>query len=151
VQLFILYFGLPNIGITFSPAIAGIIGLSLNVGGYSAETIRGALISISKGQWEAAQSLNMTYWQTMWRIIIPQAIRVALPSLANTFLSLVKDTSLLAMITFNEMFYRAKIVGGRAFDYSTVYILVAFFYWVICTLLSIVQDKLEKRYGKYAS
>jgi L-cystine transport system permease protein len=151
VQLFILYFGLPVIGIKLTATLAGIIGLSLNVGGYSAETIRGSILSIPKGQWEAASSLNMTYWQTMRRVIIPQAARVALPSLANTFLSLVKDTSLLAMITVNEMFYHAKIVGARAFDYMTVYILVAFFYWVICTLLNIVQEKLEKRYGRYAA
>lgn len=151
VQLFILYFGLPVIGIKLTATLAGIIGLSLNVGGYSAETIRGSVLSIPKGQWEAAASLNMTYWQTMRRIIIPQAARVALPSLANTFLSLVKDTSLLAMITVGEMFYNAKIVGARAFDYMTVYILVAFFYWVICTLLSFGQEKLEKRYGRYVS
>lgn len=151
VQLFILYFGLPVIGITLTPTLAGLIGLSLNVGGYSAETIRGALLSIPKGQWEAAQSLNMTYWQTMRRIIIPQATRVALPSLANTFLSLVKDTSLLAMITVNDMFYHAKIVGGQHFDYMTPYILVAIFYWIICTFLSFVQEKLEERYGRHVS
>ncbi|SEN36284.1 amino acid ABC transporter permease [Lihuaxuella thermophila] len=151
VQLFILYFGLPVIGITLTPTLAGLIGLSLNVGGYSAETIRGSLLSIPKGQWEAAQSLNMTYWQTMRRIIIPQATRVALPSLANTFLSLVKDTSLLAMITVNEMFYLAKIVGGQRFDYMTPYILVAVFYWIICTFLSYVQGKLEQRYGRHVA
>jgi cystine transport system permease protein len=151
VQIFILYFGLPVIGINLAPLLAGVIGLSLNVGGYSAETIRGSILSIPRGQWEAALSLNMTYWQTMRRVVIPQATRVALPSLANTFLSLVKDTSLLAMITVNDMFYRAKIVGGREFDYMTVYLEVAFFYWVVCTVLSALQDRLEKRYGRYAA
>lgn len=150
VQLFILYFGLPVIGITLSAVLAGVIGLSLNVGGYSAETIRGALLSIPKGQWEAAQSLNMTYWQTMRRIIIPQATRVAIPSLANTFLSLVKDTSLLAMITGPELLYHAKIIGGREFDYMTPYIIVAVYYWIICTMLSALQERLEKRFGKFA-
>jgi cystine transport system permease protein len=151
VQLFILYFGLPVIGITLTPTTAGLIGLSVNVGAYAAETIRGAILSIPKGQWEAALSLNMTYSQTMRRVIIPQATRVALPSLMNSFLSLVKDTSLLAMVTVNEMFYRAKIVGGRAFDYMTVYIMVAIFYWIICTSLSYLQQKLEQRYGRYAA
>jgi L-cystine transport system permease protein len=151
VQIFILYYGLPVIGINLAPLLAGVIGLSLNVGGYSAETIRGSILAIPRGQWEAALSLNMTYWQTMRRVVIPQATRVALPSLTNTFLSLVKDTSLLAMITVNEMFYRAKIVGGREFDYMTVYLEVAFFYWVICTVLGSLQERLEKRYGKYVA
>jgi cystine transport system permease protein len=149
VQLFILYFGLPVIGITLTPVFAGIVGLSLNVGGYSAETIRAALLSIPKGQWEAATALNMSYWQTMRRIIIPQALRVATPPLANTFLSLVKDTSLLSAITVPEMLYQAKIIGGREFDYMTVYILVAIFYWIICTFLSAFQNWLEKRMGRY--
>jgi L-cystine transport system permease protein len=151
VQIFILYFGLPVIGITLTPLLAGIIGLSLNVGAYSSETIRGSILSIPKGQWEAAASLNMTYWQTMRRVIIPQATRVALPSLANTFMSLVKDTSLLAMITVQEMFYQAKVIGAREWDYMTVFIMIALFYWVVCTLLSFAQDKLEERYGRYAS
>ncbi|TCW41151.1 amino acid ABC transporter permease [Laceyella sacchari] len=151
VQIFILYFGLPVIGITLTPLLAGIIGLSFNVGAYSAETIRGSILSIPKGQWEAAASLNMTYWQTMRRVIIPQATRVALPSLANTFMSLVKDTSLLAMITVQEMFYQAKVIGAREWDYMTVFIMIALFYWVVCTLLSFAQDKLEERYGRYAS
>jgi L-cystine transport system permease protein len=150
VQLFILYFGLPVIGVTLTPTAAGLIGLSVNVGAYAAETIRGSILSIPKGQWEAAASLNMTYWQTMRRVIIPQAARVALPSLMNSFLSLVKDTSLLAMITVNEMFYRAKIVGGREFDYMTPYIMVAVYYWVVCTFLNFLQQKLEHRYGRYA-
>ncbi|MGX9705761.1 amino acid ABC transporter permease [Laceyella tengchongensis] len=151
VQIFILYFGLPVIGITLTPLLAGIVGLSLNVGAYSSETIRGSILSIPKGQWEAAASLNMTYWQTMRRVIIPQATRVALPSLANTFMSLVKDTSLLAMITVQEMFYQAKVIGAREWDYMTVFIMIALFYWVVCTLLSFAQDKLEERYGRYAS
>jgi L-cystine transport system permease protein len=149
VQLFILYFGLTVTGITLTPVAAALIGLSLNVGGYAAETIRGSILSIPKGQWEAAKSLNMTYWQSLRRIIIPQSIRVALPPLANTFLSLVKDTALLSVITVPEMLYQAKIVAGRTYDYMTVYILVAAIYWVICTILNIFHERLEKRYGRY--
>ncbi|SMO32582.1 amino acid ABC transporter permease [Melghirimyces algeriensis] len=151
VQLFILYFGLTVIGLTLEPVTAAVIGLSLNVGGYSAETIRGAILAIPKGQWEAAQSINMTHWQSMRRIILPQAVRVALPPLANTFLSLVKDTSLLSVITVPEMLYQAKIIGGRTFDYMTLYLLVALLYWVICTLLNIVHERLEKRFGRYVA
>ncbi|SHE46522.1 amino acid ABC transporter membrane protein, PAAT family [Seinonella peptonophila] len=149
VQLVILYFGLQVINIKLTPIAAALIGLSLNVGGYAAETIRGALLSVPKGQWEAAQSINMTYGQTMRRIIIPQATRVALPPLSNTFLALVKDTSLLSVITVPEMLYQAKIVGGRELDYMTMYILVAFFYWIICTLLSMAQNRLEKHFNRF--
>jgi cystine transport system permease protein len=150
VQLFILYFGLPVIGINLSPFLAAIIGLSLNVGGYAAEIFRGALLSIPKGQWEAAYALNMTYGKALRKVVMPQAMRVALPALANTLLSLVKDTSLLSMITVPEMLYQAKIIGGREFDYLTMYILVAIFYWIVCTILAWVQDRLEERYGKFA-
>jgi cystine transport system permease protein len=150
VQLFILYFGLPVIGLNLSPFLAAVIGLSLNVGGYSAEIFRGALLAIPKGQWEAAYSINMTYGQALRRIVMPQALRVALPPLANTLLSLVKDTSLLSMITVPEMLYQAKIIGGREFDYLTMYILVAVFYWLVCTVLAWMQDRLEDRYGKFA-
>jgi cystine transport system permease protein len=149
VQLFILYFGLPVIGINLTPFMAAIIGLSLNVGGYSAEIFRGALLAIPKGQWEAAYSINMTYGQALRRVVMPQALRVALPALANTLLSLVKDTSLLSMITVPEMLYQAKIIGGREFDYLTMYILVAIFYWIVCTILAWVQDRLEDRYGRF--
>ncbi|MXQ55091.1 amino acid ABC transporter permease [Shimazuella alba] len=149
VQLFILYFGLPVIGLNLTPFLAAVIGLSLNVGGYSAETFRGALLAIPKGQWEAAYSINMSYSKALRRIVMPQALRVALPSLANTLLSLVKDTSLLSMITVPEMLYQAKIIGGREFDYLTMYILVAIFYWIVCTILAWVQDRLEDRYGKF--
>ncbi|MFD1426768.1 amino acid ABC transporter permease [Kroppenstedtia sanguinis] len=150
VQLSILYLGLPVVGIRLSAITAAIIGLSLNVGGYSAETIRAAILSIPRGQWEAAKSMNMTHWQTMRRIILPQSVRVALPPLANTFLSLVKDTALLSVITVPEMMYQAKIVGGRSFDPMTMYILVAAIYWIICTLLNVLQEKLEKRFGRFA-
>lgn len=149
VQLVVLYFGLPVVNIMLTPIAAALIGLSLNVAGYTAETIRGAILSVPKGQWEAAQSINMTYGQTMWRVIIPQATRVALPSLANTFLSLVKDTSLLSVITVPEMLYQAKYIGGREYDFLTMYVLVALFYWVICSVLSVFIARLETHYGRH--
>ncbi|MDQ0417458.1 cystine transport system permease protein [Croceifilum oryzae] len=151
VQLFILYFGLPVIGITLEPITVAIIGLTASVGGYASETIRGAILSIPRGQWEAATSLNMSYRQTMRRVILPQAARVALPSLMNSFLSLVKDTSLLTVITVPEMLYYAKIVGGRSYDYMTVYLIVALYYWVICTILNALQERLEKHYNRFTN
>ncbi len=93
-QLFMIYYGLPQFGIELDPIPSAMIGLSLNTAAYAAETLRAAISSIDKGQWEAAASIGMTPWQTMRRAILPQAARVALPPLSNSFISLVKDTSL---------------------------------------------------------
>lgn len=147
VFLFLLYFGLPNIGIQFSAVTAALIGFSLHSSAYMAEINRSALSSVDKGQWEAATALGMSYWQTMWSIILPQATRIAIPPLSNVLLDLIKASSLAAMITVPELFQRAKIVGGREFDYLTVYILVGFVYWGISMLVEIWQSRLEKRFS----
>ncbi|MGX1193497.1 amino acid ABC transporter permease [Metabacillus sp. SLBN-84] len=146
VILFILYFGFPIIGIEFTAVTAALIGFSLNSAAYMAEINRSALASVDKGQWEAASSLGMSYWQTMRGIILPQAFRIALPPLSNVLLDLTKASSLAAMITVPELFQQAKIVGGRELDYMTMYILVAFIYWGICSLLTLFQNYLERRY-----
>ena len=148
VLLYLLYFGFPIIGIEFSAVTAAIIGFSLNSAAYMAETNRAAIMAIDRGQWEAALSLGMTYWQTFRAIILPQAVKIALPPLVNVLLDLIKSSSLAAMITVPELFQRAKIVGGRELDYMTMYILVAFIYWGICSLVEVLQDKLEKNLTK---
>lgn len=109
-QLFMIYYGLPQFGIELDPIPSAMIGLSLNTAAYAAETLRAAISSIDKGQWEAAASIGMTPWQTMRRAILPQAARVALPPLSNSFISLVKDTSLAATI-------QAGAVPSGAVDY----------------------------------
>jgi L-cystine transport system permease protein len=146
VFLFLLYFGFPMIGVEFSAVTAAILGFSLHSAGYLAEINRSAIASIDKGQWEASASLGMSYWQTLRRIILPQAIKIAIPPLSNVFLDLIKGSSLAAMITVPELFQKAKIVGGREFDYMTMYIVVALIYWGICSVISYFQDYLEKRY-----
>ncbi|WP_409291045.1 amino acid ABC transporter permease [Peribacillus sp. SCS-37] len=151
VILFLLYFGFPVIGVEFSAITAAIVGFTLNSAAYMAEINRSAMTSLDKGQWEAASSLGLSYWQTLRGIILPQAVRVAVPPLANVLLDLIKASSLAAMITVPEMFQKAKIVGGREFDYMTMYIVVALLYWVICTLVSFWQEYLEKRYSHYTS
>jgi len=98
VQLFIIFYGLPSIGITIDPYPSAVIGFSLNVGAYASEIVRAAILSIFSGQWEAAYSIGMNYTQALRRVIFPQAARVAVPPLSNTFISLVKDTSLAAVI-----------------------------------------------------
>ncbi|MFU0780924.1 MAG: L-cystine transport system permease protein TcyL [Citrobacter braakii] len=108
-QLFMIYYGLPQFGIELDPIPAAMIGLSLNTAAYAAETLRAAISSIDKGQWEAGASIGMTRWQTMRRAILPQAARVALPPLSNSFISLVKDTSLAATIQVPELFRQAQL------------------------------------------
>ncbi|MGM0862534.1 cysteine ABC transporter permease [Bacillus atrophaeus] len=149
VILFILYFGFPYIGIEFSAVIAALLGFSLNSAAYIAEINRSAISSVDKGQWEAAASLGLSYWKTMRGIILPQSVRVALPPLANVLLDLIKASSLAAMITVPELLQHAKIIGGREFDYMTMYILTALIYWAICSVAAAFQNILEKKYAYY--
>lgn len=145
VILFILYFGFPVIGIEFTALQAAVIGFSLNSAAYIAEINRSAINAVDRGQWEASTSLGLSYWQTLRGIILPQAVRIALPPLSNVMLDLIKASSLAAMITVPEIFQHAKIVGGRELDYMTMYILIALIYWAICSVVSILQRYLEKR------
>ena len=149
VFLFILYFGLPVVGIEFSAITAASIGFGLNSAAYIAEINRSSLNSIDYGQWESAKALNLSYWQTLRMVIFPQATRIALPPLTNVFMDIVKATSLAAVITVPELFQKAQIVAGREFDAMTLYILVAFIYWPICICIGVIQERLEKRYSKF--
>ncbi|WP_066397453.1 amino acid ABC transporter permease [Cytobacillus eiseniae] len=151
VQLFIIFYGLPTVGIVIDPFPSAVIGFSLNVGAYASEIIRAAILSIPKGQWEAGYSIGMSYPQTLKRVILPQASRVSLPPLSNTFISLVKDTSLAAMILVTEMFRRAQEIAATNYEFLLLYLEVALIYWIICFLLSIVQGRLEKRLDRFVS
>ena len=151
VQLFIIFYGLPTIGIIIDPFPSAVIGFSLNVGAYASEIIRAAIVSIPKGQWEAAYSIGMSYPLALKRIILPQASRVSIPPLSNTFISLVKDTSLAAMILVTEMFRRAQEIAASNYEFLLLYSEVAIIYWVICFLLSIVQGRLESRMDRYVA
>ena len=144
VQLFIMYWGICNpLGI--NKWVACISALSLNVGAYSAETIRAAILSINKGQWEAGYSLGMSYQQTFRRIIIPQAATVSIPPLFNTFIGLVKDTSLASTIMIGEMFRKAQEAAASSLEYLWIYIEVALIYLLFCTLLTGLQKWIEKK------
>ncbi|MGJ7921569.1 amino acid ABC transporter permease [Neobacillus sp. LXY-4] len=148
VQLFILFYGLPSVGLMLDPFPAAVIGFSLNVGAYGSEIIRAAIQSIHKGQWEAAFSVGMTRAQAMRRIILPQAVRVSIPPLGNSFISLVKDTSLAATITVPEMFQKGQQVVAVTYEPLWLYIEVAFIYLIFSTILSYFQEKLEKRFER---
>src|SRR5690625_1860675 len=149
VFLFILYFGLPVIGLNLSAYLAASLGFGLNSAAYIAEINRSSLNSIDQGQWESAKALNLGYWQTMMKIILPQATRIALPPLTNVFMSIVQSTSLAAVITVPELFQKAQIVAGRTFDSMTMYILVALIYWPICIVIGFMQNRLESRFSRF--
>ncbi|MFP5112730.1 amino acid ABC transporter permease [Bacillaceae bacterium C204] len=151
VQLFIIFYGLPNIGVTLDPFISAVIGFSLSVGAYASEIIRAAIISIPKGQWEAGYSIGMTYTQALKRIILPQATRVSIPPLSNTFISLVKDTSLASLVLVTEMFRRAQEIASTNYEFLLVYSEAALVYWVLCFFLSVLQGFMEKRLDRYTS
>ncbi len=151
VQLFIIFYGLPTVGITIDPFPSAVIGFSLNVGAYASEIIRAAIQSIPKGQWEAGYSIGMNYQQALKRIILPQASRVSIPPLSNTFISLVKDTSLASMILVTEMFRKAQEIAATNYEFLLLYTQAALIYWVICFILSIVQGRIERRLDRYVS
>ncbi len=112
---------------------------------YIAEIFRSSIGAVDKGQWEAGYSLGLAKSTILRRIILPQAIKIAIPPLSNVVVDMVKSTSLVAMITVPDIFQNAKIVGGREYDYMLMYVLVGFIYWLLCTLLELCQHWLEKR------
>ncbi|SER13882.1 ABC transporter permease subunit [Microlunatus flavus] len=151
VQLFLIFYGLPAIGLTFNPFTAAVIAFSLNVGGYAAEIIRAAILSVPRGQWEAAQTIGMGYATTLRRIVLPQAARTAVPPLSNTLISLVKDTSLASVVLVTELLRVAQVAAAPTFKFFALYGVAAAYYWVICLVLSFVQGRLEHRLERYVA
>lgn len=151
VQLFIIFYGLPKIGIILDPFPSAIIGFTLSIGAYNSEVIRAAIISIPKGQWEAAYSIGMTKRQALDRIILPQATRVSIPPLFNSFISLVKDTSLAASITLTEMFQVAQRITAATYEPLVLYCEAAFIYLIFCTILTFIQNTLEQKLDRYVA
>ena len=151
VQLFIIFYGLPSIGIVLDPFPAAVIGFTLSVGAYGSEIVRAAILSIHAGQWEAAYSLGMTRLQALRRIILPQAARVSVPPLANSFISLVKDTSLAATVTYTEMFRTAQQITSTTYEPLIVYSEAGVIYLIFSTILSALQNRLEKRLDRFTA
>lgn len=140
VLLFLLYFGLPY----QLPALsAAIICFTLTSSAFIGEIYRGAINGVDRGQWDAAYALGLNFPQTVRLIILPQALRLSVPALGNVAMDLVKGTSLAAMITIPDIFQKAKIVGGRTFDYMSMYVLVALVYWGLCIAIGWLQKHLE--------
>lgn len=151
VQLYVVFYGLPNLGILVEPFPSAVIVFSLNEGAYCAETVRAALESVPKGQLEAGYCVGMGYLQTIRRIILPQALRTAFPSLSNNLISLVKDTSLASNITVMEMFMATQRIAGRYYAHLALYIEVAVIYLLFCTVLTRLQKVGEKKLNSYGA
>ncbi len=145
VQLFLIYYGLPQFGLDLSPFVSGVLGLALNVGAYNAETIRGGIQSISHGQTEAALSIGMSHAQTMRRIILPQAIRNIIPPLGNNFIILIKDTSLVSTITLVELTMKTQQLVGTTYKPFELYLAATILYAVMTTATAMILRVVEKR------
>jgi cystine transport system permease protein len=145
VQIFIVYYGLPDYGISLEPLPAAFIALSINIGAYLSETIRGAILSVPKGQLEAALSLEMTYWQAMRRIILPQAARIAIPPMGNTFIGMLKETSLVSVITVTELLRSAQLLVSQYYVVMPFYVAIAIMYWAMSSLFSFILSRIEAK------
>jgi cystine transport system permease protein len=145
VQVFLIYYGLPSIGIEFSPVSAGILALSLNAGAFLSESLRGAVQGVSAGQWSASYSLGLTWTQTLRYVVGPQALRIAVPSMGNTLISLIKDTSLVSVITVTELMLATKEVIATTFRPLPLYVAAALLYWCLSMLFEVLQRRIEKR------
>lgn len=151
VQLFVIFYGMPKVGIVLDPWPSAIIAFSLNVGGYAAEIIRAAILSVPKGQWEAGYTIGMSSGTTLRRIIIPQASRVSVPPLSNTFISLVKDTSLASLILVTELFRVSQEIAAFSREFMLIYLEAALIYWLFCLVLSSGQSAIERRLDRYVA
>ncbi|MGC4962264.1 ABC transporter permease subunit [Gordonia sp. DT218] len=151
VQLFIIFYALPELGVSVPPFPAAVVAFSLNVGGYAAEIIRSAILSVPKGQTEAAQTIGMDYATTLRRIVLPQAARNAVPGLSNTLISLVKDTSLASTILVTELLRVAQIAAAPTFEFFALYTTAAVYYWIVCVVLSGLQGRLENHLGRFVT
>ena len=149
VQLYIVFFGLPSVGIRLDAFPAAMVVLGFNEGAYMAETIRGALESVSRGQMEAGYCVGLSFPKIMWHVVLPQAFRTAFPALGNSLISMLKATSMAATISVMEMFRQAQVINGRVYESLGLYCEVALIYLLFCTFLTWVQRWGEKRLAAY--
>ena len=148
VQLFVVYYGLPSIGIEFTPVTAGVLTLSLNAGAYLSESLRGAILAVAQGQWRAAYSLGLGWGQTLGHVVLPQALRVAVPSMSNTLISLIKDTSLVSVITMTELMLVTKELISVTFRPLPLYVAAAIIYWILSLFFERLQRRAERRFSR---
>ena len=148
VQLFILYFGLPQLGIKLPSMVAGVLGLAINTGAYITEIIRAGIQAVDRGQMEAALSVGMSYRQSMRRIIGPQAIKICIPPLVNQFIMTLKNSSIASLVTITELFRTGEQIIYTTFRSFEVYTAVAVFYLIMNSVFMVIADKLERRMAR---
>lgn len=151
VQLLLIFYALPSLGLTIDPFPSAVIAFTLNVGGYASENIRAAILAVPRGQWEAASTVGMSYTTTLRRVVLPQAMRVAVPPLSNTLISLVKDTSLASAILVTELLKEAQNIAAPTYQYFPLYGLAAVYYWIVCLVLSFAQSRAETRLDRFVT
>ena len=149
VQLFLVYYGLPKLGILTEKYSTAILVLGINEGAYMAESLRGALEAVPKGQMEAGYCVGMKYGQIMRHVVLPQAFRTVFPSFSNSFISMLKETSLIKSITIIEMFRQAEIIAAREYEPLVLYTEVALVYLAFCSILTVLQRYLEKKLERF--
>ncbi|GAA4556957.1 amino acid ABC transporter permease [Planotetraspora kaengkrachanensis] len=148
IQIMLVYFGLPQLGIQLSPVPSAILTFTLYSAAYLSENFRGGILAVEKGQWEAAGSMGMTYSRTLRRVVFPQALRIATPAIGNRFIALMKDTSLASVVTVVELTRVAESVGSSTFRYVEAFVVAGAVYWLINSVLSVGQELLERRMGR---
>ena len=149
VQLYIVFFGLPGVGIKLDAFVAAMLVIGFNEGAYMAETIRGAMESVSRGQLEAGYCVGMSFPKIMWHVVMPQTFRTAFPALGNSMIGMLKETSMAATISVMEMFRQAQVINGRVYESLGLYVEVALIYLAFCTILTWIQRWGEKRLASY--
>lgn len=147
VQMLLIYFGLPSLGIVLGPVASAITALTLFTASYLSENFRAGILAVDRGQWEAAMSMGMDYWVSMKRIILPQGLVIAIPPVGSRMIALVKDTSLASTVTVVELTRVAGEVGATTFRYMEMFLIVGAIYWLINQVLTILQTWLESRYS----
>lgn len=148
IQLLLIYFGLPNYGIVLEPIPSALLALTLFAAAYLSENFRSGISGVDRGQWEAAWSMGMGYWKTMRRVVLPQAVRIALPPMGSRLVGLMKDTSLASTVTVVELTRVAEQIGATTFRYLEMFVLVGAIYWLINQVLTIGQAWLESRLSR---
>lgn len=149
VQLYVVFFGLPSIGVKVQAFPAAVIVFAINEGAYCAETMRAAIEAVPRGQLEAGYCSGLSFVQVMWHVVLPQAFRTAFPPLFNSLIGMVKDTSLASNITVAEMFFAAQRIAGRTYQFMAIYLELAFIYLMFSTVLSRIQAWGEKKLASY--
>jgi cystine transport system permease protein len=148
VQMFVIYYGLPSVGVEFAPVTAGVLALSLNAGAFLSESLRGAIGAVGEGQWAASYSLGLGYGATLRHVVLPQALRIAVPAMSNTLISLIKDTSLVSVITLTELMLSTKEVIATTFRPLPLYVAAALIYWALSLGFEALQRRAEQRLNR---